>query len=302
MARRGNLESWEYCDKILAEAWQDEKPRLVTADVLLGIFEDGAETEAAVPLDEVFASPRPSGLGRQADRLLGGGLWPGEVAEIYGAPGAGKTQLGLCLAMHAASGGIAVHYLTNKDPPAILARRLQTLALAREEVTVTAEILLDKIRISDMADFTAFARLMTHALARPESMPGLIVLDGLSVLLSPFTSATSWSHRWRLTWSWRMLRQLAMVGCCVVLLSHTAGSMGTSQLALGQQWSHAASVRLELSRPLAGNVLCLCLRKSCRQQLCQSTDGDEVDNALSADLIIDEAGIHVSSSMANPRP
>ena len=85
-----------------------------------------------------------------------GGLWPGEVAEIYGAPGAGmansacatcpaqlvhprnsvgckngprpesvsalallllntgKTQLGLCLAMHAASGGIAVHYLTNK--------------------------------------------------------------------------------------------------------------------------------------------------------------------------------------------
>eukprot|EP00435_Cladocopium_sp_Y103_P019740 s884_g4.t2 len=77
-----------------------------------------------------------------------------------------------------------------------------------------------------------------------------VVVDGLSSLLSPFTSASSWAHRWRLTWAWRALRQLAMprgatmCGSCVLILSHTVNE-GT--LALGQQWSPAASRRLELS-------------------------------------------------------
>ncbi|CAE7579060.1 TRK2 [Symbiodinium natans] len=154
----------------------DEQLRLVTADVLLGLIEEGADSEAAaLPLEKVLALPWPSGLGFVVDRcLFGGGLWRGEVVEIYGAPGTGKTQLGLFLAAStAASTGAAVHYITNKDPPATLAKRLQTIVQSSQVEDM--EMLLGKIRISSMTDFTAFARLMVSALAQPgESLPALV--------------------------------------------------------------------------------------------------------------------------------
>merc|ERR1712154_550649 len=77
----------------------------------------------------------------------------------------------------------------------------------------------------------------------------------MSALLAPSIASQGWRHRWRLMWTWRALRRLAVEsGIRVLLLSNTVGGrtvngglQARSQLALGQLWTTAVSTRLELS-------------------------------------------------------
>ncbi|CEG35728.1 dna repair protein rad51 [Plasmopara halstedii] len=64
--------------------------------------EDKVEAVGVTALDllQKLSQSKPISMGLQMDRLLGGGLQRGEVTEICGSPGSGKTQFGIhaCLA------------------------------------------------------------------------------------------------------------------------------------------------------------------------------------------------------------
>ncbi|CAK0804434.1 unnamed protein product, partial [Prorocentrum cordatum] len=201
--------------------------------------------------------------------MLGGGLWTGEVVEVFGPSGAGKTQLGLTVAAHFCASGLPVLFATAMDAPSALARRLRQLLCARfagppgvaertsrsPELGPALDAALAHARVASVPDFAAFARLATACAApggKDAPPPRLLVVDGLAELLAPFATAQGFSHRWRLGWSARALRRLASeAGVRVLLLAHApsprlgAGAAGAGPLGQGA-WASAASCRLEL--------------------------------------------------------
>lgn len=290
-------DAWSRCTRLLADAsgFADDQELVdVAQDGLL--FEDAArQPRTAVELLAMRRRSLPSGLGSRVDnQLLAGGLHDGEILEIFGAAGVGKTQMALTIAEHAASSGVDVCYLTSKDPPLSLACRLGDIFLARHgRREAELEAALERVRFAETADFAELARCLT-SLSSPSGevaaeKPGILIVDMISLLLAPFVAARSAGHRWRLAWAWRALRRLAQAGYYVVVLSHTVGgshfasgsNIGAGvgpQQALGAAWAAAASVRLELShsdalaqfeaRAAEGLVLTLC-RSSRRAEGCR---------------------------------
>mmetsp|Transcript_25853 Transcript_25853/g.73053 ORF Transcript_25853/g.73053 Transcript_25853/m.73053 type:complete len:330 (-) Transcript_25853:120-1109(-) len=313
---------WGLCDRLLAQASGPDDA---------GAPEDGEEEEddpmqggpcefiTGAELAARSGAPLSTGLGAEIDRdLLGGGLWAGEVDEVFGPPGVGKTQLGLSIAAHAASSGCSVMYVTAKDPPIDLASRIHEIiqclqsqpGLAAERQRDTAAI-LGAIRFVSTPDFPSFARAVTTYGrgwgAGGDGCGGLprtaFVFDGLSTLFSQYTAAQSSGYRWRLAWAWRSLRQLAVgSGSPVLLLSHTVGATQASgggggprggrpagsQPALGQLWATAASTRLELSAADPGRELRLTVRKSARGPV-----------GPSAPLLLGSSGVHAAAAAVN---
>lgn len=282
---------WGHCARLLADAaavedgngkeedWSGDRP--LTAGQLLACQGQVLST----------------GLGQTFDaELLGGGLRVGEVVEVFGAAGVGKTQLALTIAAHCAREGCRVIYATSKEPPHELASRLSSILAGQlgqhgEEV----EAALCNVHVVSVFDFTDFSRLATSmdSLLDDDAAGALLVVDLISTLLVPFaTSSVGPGHRWRLAWAWHRLRHLAYeLDLHVLVLSHTVGSLSTSvygrQLALGQVWAAVACTRLELrlSDP-AGSCgalqrLVVTLHKGHRQ-----CEGSAVS------LVLDDAGVH----------
>eukprot|EP00913_Durusdinium_trenchii_P028589 g26812.t1 len=121
------MAGWDECDRLLAEASSKASPPCTGEDLL---FEEG---------EQVQVWPIKLGLGRLEEILS---IRPGEICEVYGAPGTGKTLLGL------------------SDPPWALAERLGSLAAARQ----IDEAALEHVRIYQAMNFTDFAQI----LAAPE--------------------------------------------------------------------------------------------------------------------------------------
>jgi replicative DNA helicase len=61
----------------------------------------------------------PTGLG-DLDKAIGGGLQPGKLMILLGAPGSGKTTLANQIGEHIASSGRPVLYMTSEDTPGML--------------------------------------------------------------------------------------------------------------------------------------------------------------------------------------
>lgn len=279
-------DSWESCERLLAQAGR--------GDELLH-----KEMRTAAHLASECSSASPTGLGAAVDgTVFGGGLRAGEVIEVYGPAGSGKTQLGLTVTAHTAGAGGNVLFVTTKDRPADLASRLRGMLAARDGPSnERLEAALRATQIVCAPDFPAFVRVV--AAAGQEGSPQLLVLDGLSGLLAPFVTANGWAHRWRLGWSCRALRRLS--ACCgmrVLLLSHTAGvprngrgpwasDKGRSQPALGQLWAACTMTRLELEAAEEhaprdeGRALALTLRHSVREP-----------SGAAVALVLDSAGVH----------
>merc|ERR1712048_372539 len=81
--------------------------------------------------------------------------------------------------------------------------------------------------------------------------PHVLIVDGLTTLLAPFSGVHGFGHRWRVTWTWRMLRQLA-THTQVLVLSHSSSSSRNPRAyareqALASSYS-GAMTRFELSR------------------------------------------------------
>jgi len=104
--------------------------------------------EAAKPLmlDAVPAAElerTTSGVG-ELDRVLGGGLVPGQVALLGGDPGIGKSTL-LLQALHALSASLPALYISGEESAEQVALRARRLALQSGALRLLAETQLERI-------------------------------------------------------------------------------------------------------------------------------------------------------------
>jgi len=122
----------------------------------------GAATGRLQALSEVDAEDAvrvPTGIS-ELDRALGGGLVAGGVVLIGGDPGIGKSTLLLqALAQLSTNPQISrpVLYVTGEESPAQVALRARRLSLEADQVKLLAEINLEKIQATLLAERPAVA-------------------------------------------------------------------------------------------------------------------------------------------------
>ena len=78
-------------------------------------------------VDKVKVNRIPTGI-TEFDRVLGGGIVPGSLILLGGAPGIGKSTITLDVSMKAANRGIPVLYVSGEESEAQTAMRLNAWA------------------------------------------------------------------------------------------------------------------------------------------------------------------------------
>src|SRR5512132_4068665 len=143
-----------------------------------------------VPLRDVKAQ-RSVRLGTgiaELDRVLGGGLVPGSLVLLGGAPGIGKSTLaGMALANIAGSGQ-AVLYVSGEEYAAQVRRRAERLGDAALGVPLLAEPSLESVRAVLESERPAACVIdSVQTLALPDAAPGSVgaVREATSALLEP---------------------------------------------------------------------------------------------------------------------
>ena len=96
--------------------------------------------EKAVPktisqVDKVRISRLTTGI-REFDRVLGGGIVPGSLILLGGAPGIGKSTITLDVSMKAAGRGLSVLYVSGEESEAQTAMRAERLGKASDQLKV----------------------------------------------------------------------------------------------------------------------------------------------------------------------
>ena len=141
-----------------------------------------------VPLRDVKAE-RSARLGTgiaELDRVLGGGLVPGSLVLLGGAPGIGKSTLaGMALANLAGSGR-DVLYVSGEESAAQVRRRAERLGEAALSVPMLAEPSLDSVLAALETERPAACAIdSVQTLAIPDAAPGSVgaVREATSALL-----------------------------------------------------------------------------------------------------------------------
>jgi len=120
------------------------------------------------------------------DAILGGGLRAGEICEVFGGPGTGKTQLCLsAVALCALSGGKVVYVDTAGD---LCLQRLLQVAEARATSKEKGEEALERVMVAKAWDSIQMLATIEQI---GEVQPDLVVLDNLSIPFMPMVTNNS---------------------------------------------------------------------------------------------------------------
>ena len=132
-----------------------------------------AQSAPVLNLGKIEAEDVPRfGTGiEEFDRVLGGGLVPGGVVLIGGDPGIGKSTL-LLQALSSLSRGKKVLYVSGEESGAQIALRAKRLMVETDEVSLQAEIQLEKI-LNTLADHK----------------PQVVVIDSIQTMYSDALSS-----------------------------------------------------------------------------------------------------------------
>jgi DNA repair protein RadA/Sms len=135
------------------------------------VLSEGGREGRAVPSSQATAQsesmPRLGTSITELDRVLGGGLVPGSVTLLGGAPGIGKSTLLLQACAGLARGGHTVLYASGEESVAQVASRAQRLDAAHD-----ALLLLAETRSEAILDATTAAS------------PGVVVVDSIQTVYS----------------------------------------------------------------------------------------------------------------------
>ncbi|KAF3696312.1 DNA repair protein RAD51 -like protein 3 [Channa argus] len=206
----------------------------------------------------------------QLDTVLGGGLPVGKITEVCGAPGVGKTQLCLQLAVDVqvppCFGGIGGQVIYIDTEGSFLVQRVVDVATAvvrhcsqlveddEQQIAMTAftvESILSNIflvRCHDYVELLAELHLLLDFLSNHPKVR-LLVIDSVAF---PFRQFDNLSQRSRLlNGIAQQLITLATKHCISVVITNQMTTRlrgGQSQLvpALGESWGHAPTIRLHL--------------------------------------------------------
>jgi DNA repair protein RadA/Sms len=131
----------------------------------------GDRPEPIADIDPASAAPTPSGS-VEVDRVLGGGLVPGSVTLVGGAPGIGKSTILLQLAAAWARRGGRCLYVSGEESKQQIRQRAERLGVGDAPVWLVAEtsvpVVLDHVR---------------------ELRPDLLVIDSVQTMRTDGTGA-----------------------------------------------------------------------------------------------------------------
>jgi DNA repair protein RadB len=113
---------------------------------------------------------------KDLDTLLGGGLQPRTITHIYGAPGAGKTNIALMAAVSAAKAGGKVVYIDAEGGFSV--ERLKQIAGPREAEDALRNIIL--IEPTEFAEQKVAINRLNEIV--PSSSAKLVIVDSIAVL------------------------------------------------------------------------------------------------------------------------
>ncbi|XP_048413521.1 DNA repair protein RAD51 homolog 4 isoform X1 [Stegostoma tigrinum] len=239
--------------------------------------------------EELLASTAILSTGNQSlDTLLDSGLYTGELIEFVGAPGSGKTQVCLSLAVNIAcelkqrvryidsTGGLCASRLLHLIQEQVNSLEGQSKALQRIEVARVFEVyhLLDALQ--DLR--TSFTGQVTSACSSVKA----VVIDSVSAVLSSLLGGHQLEGMSLMMQLARELKMMARELNVAVIVTNSVvqdpGGRGVKP-ALGRSWSYVPNVRVLLQRGTGGDGLQPAKRtatilKSSRQPTRRSTEFD----------------------------
>lgn len=184
------------------------------------------------------------------DRLLGGGIYSGEVTEIVGVSGAGKSQLCHCLISSllyqtANFGCLYVDTRASFSPQRV--QQIVNFRLQQKSVANLQRVL--HVPVEDMPQILSLAAQLHHDNIIQEKNIRLLVIDSVTSLFSPLLqgdllseSLGYLSHFSQVLLTLAHHRRLAIVVTNDMVAAVGAGA----KPALGKQWAHVPSVSLLL--------------------------------------------------------
>ncbi|XP_021271746.1 DNA repair protein RAD51 homolog 4 isoform X2 [Numida meleagris] len=213
------------------------------------------------------------------DQLLDAGLYTGEVTELAGAPGSGKTQV--CLSITASvSLGLRQHVFFLDSTGGFTASRLYQMLQAQvedKEEQLEALQRVQVVRVFDIYEMLRALHEVRDCLSQQvESSAGplkAVLIDSVSAVLSPLLGGRQ-SEGLAITMQLAQeLKTLAKEFSVAVVVTNQVtrdSSTGALKSALGRSWSFVPSTRVLLEGRAApweeGSALrTACLAKSPRQ-------------------------------------
>ncbi|NXX76541.1 RA51D protein, partial [Urocolius indicus] len=188
------------------------------------------------------------------DQLLDSGLYTGEVTELMGAPGSGKTQLCLGIAASVAL-GLKQHVLFLDSTGGFTASRLYQMLQAQAE-DKKEQAALQRVQVMRVFDvyetLRALQELRDHLSQQLMSSVAplkIVVIDSVSAVIYPLLGGKQSEGLAIMMHLARELKTLAREFSLAVVVTNQVtreSSTGPLKPALGRSWSFVPSTRLLL--------------------------------------------------------
>ncbi|HYI62560.1 MAG TPA: DNA repair protein RadA [Acidimicrobiales bacterium] len=147
-------------------------------------------------------APLPTGVD-ELDRVLSGGLVPGSVTLLGGAPGTGKSTLVLQAAAGLARSGATVLYACAEESPAQVRDRARRLGALHDRLWLVGESLIPRVLA-----------------AVDEVQPDVLVVDSAQSVADPDLSSAPGSVTQVREVAQRLVREAKTRGLAIVLIGH----------------------------------------------------------------------------------
>jgi DNA repair protein RadA/Sms len=183
---------------------ETDQPALATAPAWAGWGADGPANPARSSTDgsDTEVAPVATGIG-ELDRVLSGGLVPGSVTLLGGAPGTGKSTLVLQAAAGLARAGATVLYVCAEESPTQVHDRARRLDALHDRLWLVGECLMP--RILAVVD---------------EVKPDVLVVDSAQSVADPEVSSSPGSATQVREIASRLVREAKARDLATVLIGH----------------------------------------------------------------------------------